>query len=111
MVWAIVIVLKQQLVSLPSLINFFTFLTFIVLGDKLVRFRKCQPESEMFSGNCHHLKLLEANTTICFCNSDGCNGSNHIPFINHKVLLVTVFIIFLIRNILLMSEDELYKVL
>ena len=62
----------------------------IVLRGNPVQFRKCQEGAELYSGNCDAISVKGSNTTICFCNTDGCNGVSPTCTIPYSMLLLGI---------------------
>ena len=52
-------------------------LILIDFEGKTVTVRRCQ-QAKGKSGLCEDVHILEAKTRMCYCDTDGCNGTNNL---------------------------------
>merc|ERR1740124_539146 len=48
------------------------------LNDKEITIRKCQGNSVLKVDTCEQVEMLGGKTTLCYCGTDGCNGTNQV---------------------------------
>ena len=71
-----------------------------VLKKRNLNIRKCAVGVAALADTCQNVKLLGVNTSICFCNTDGCNEAG----IKHPVrglLVLVIFVVYIMTQIIM----------
>ena len=61
--------------------------------------RKCHPNAREKIGTCEEAHILEMKTSLCYCDTDGCNGTN-------QILSNTVLMTILIGILMIMAKIQ-----
>ena len=83
-------------------------LDFKALQGKALSFRSCQNNPNIHLGMCHKVKIAGATTNICFCHSDGCNGSRRsvIPSIFWKMIFTIMCLLKCFQCYVLFNKNQ-----
>ena len=89
-----------------------TCFIFTVLKKRNLNIRKCTAGVATLAGTCQNVKLLGVNTSICFCNTDGCNEAEKKNPVRGLLVLV-IFVVYILlqdRSLKSFSVKNHYKV-
>ena len=72
---------------------------FTVLKKRNLNIRKCTAGVATLAGTCQNVKLLGVNTSICFCNTDGCNEAEKKHPVRGLLVLLN-FVVYILIHII-----------
>ena len=91
-------IIYQSYINQPRFVLTCFILT--VLKKRNLNIRKCAAGVAALADTCQNVKLLGVNTSICFCNTDGCNEAG----IKHPVrglLVLAIFVVYIMTQIIM----------